>query len=159
MWFRADADNGGLFSVTDSPPGATSHDRHIYLDDGEIAARTWSDETITSSGIDLFDGGWHHVVHVFSQGQFGQRLFIDGQLVAEGTKDASDFNFETSILIGYSSDAVNDFFAGTIDEVAVYDRALSTAEIFSPGNGASARRVLAQPTAMRITTTMSTPLI
>jgi len=132
MWFRADADNGGLFSVTDGAPGSiNSHDRHIYLDNGDIAARTWSDETITSSGIDLFDGGWHHVVHVFSQGQFGQRLFIDGQLVAQGAKDASDFNFETSILVGYSSDAANDFFAGTIDEVAIYDRALSTAEILA----------------------------
>ena len=40
LWFKTTSPNGGLLSVTDS---GSAHDRHLYLLNGDIYARLWTD--------------------------------------------------------------------------------------------------------------------
>lgn len=83
-----------------------------------------------SSLVSLMDGCWHHVaiVRVGGDAAAGEvRLYIDGQKVQDtagtfGTTDDAD-----PLVIGNAAD--NSAFAGTIDEVEVYDRALDDASI------------------------------
>jgi len=138
MWFRADADNRGIFSVHTTPTSGDC-DRHIYLTGGNIGARIWNDETITTSGLNLADGEWHHVVHTYGGTEGGQKLYIDGQPEASGSKANSDYNWQSSITIGFSNDGANDWFDGLIDEVYLYDRALTAADaeaLYNAGQGA-----------------------
>ncbi len=128
MWFRADADNGGLFSAHTTDLSGDC-DRHLFLTGGNMSTRTWNNEVVTSADLDLADGEWHHVAHTYGGDQGGQKLYIDGVLVAQGNKANSDYHWQTSIHIGFSNDAANDFFSGTVDEVYIYDRALSAADI------------------------------
>ena len=127
--FKTTDPNAGLFAVVDGDLGAGGHDRHIYLTGGNIKARLYNTENIQSTGLNLADGNWHHVAHVFGASVGGQKLYIDGQLVASGNKTVSDFNWQKRINIGFSNDAVNKFLNGNIDEVRIWKKTRTQDEI------------------------------
>ncbi|MGK7879850.1 MAG: FG-GAP-like repeat-containing protein [Crocosphaera sp.] len=129
FWFKTIDENGGLFSITDNVSTRGGHDRHIYLENGNIKARIWNHEIISSSGLNLADNKWHHVAHVFGNSVGGQQLYVNGQLVAFGTKTESNFDWQSHINIGYSVDAKNDHLQGQMDEVRVWNVAKTQAEI------------------------------
>lgn len=135
MWFRTTSPNGGLFSATDLPGYYTSYaitmgvDRNIELVNGNIRARLWNEQVITSSGLNLNDGQWHHVAHVFGASVGGQRLYVDGVERASGSKTNSDFVGQSYINLGVSVGAAQPYFTGDIDEFRVWSRTLSAAEI------------------------------
>ena len=60
-----------------------------------------------------------------------------------GSKDRSDFSWQARVVIGYSHDAENPFFRGVIDEIGIFDRALTGDEIAALANprDADSRRV------------------
>nr|NCS40427.1 hypothetical protein [Microcystis aeruginosa BS13-10] len=124
LWFKTTSLNGGLFSVI---AGSGGHDRSIHLSNGNIVVRIWNNEVIASSGLNLADGKWHHVAHVFGASVGGQQIYVDGQLVASGSRTISDFNWQDKISIGYSADS--GYFKGEIDEVRVWNVAKTQAQI------------------------------
>jgi hypothetical protein len=76
----------------------------------------------------VFDGSWHHVVWVDSNGE--ARLFVDGAL------DETDFAYsranpalETTSVGALVRVSAANFFAGSIDDLAVWDRCLTYSEI------------------------------
>ncbi|MHB8419239.1 MAG: LamG-like jellyroll fold domain-containing protein [Myxococcales bacterium] len=74
-------------------------------------------------------GSWHHVAVTSSDG--GVSLFLDGQAVAGGQVPL-DTPPGTSFYLGFQDSYVGTFPArlpGSLDEVSVYDRALSPEEI------------------------------
>jgi Tc toxin complex TcA C-terminal TcB-binding domain/Neuraminidase-like domain/Concanavalin A-like lectin/glucanases superfamily/Salmonella virulence plasmid 28.1kDa A protein len=129
LWFKTDSPNGGLFSVTNGIEKGNGDDRHLYLSNGNIKARIWNNEIIGSSNLNLADNKWHHVAHVFGASISGQKIYIDGQLVASGSKASSDFNWQNTIFIGYSYDAKPQYFQGQIAEVRIWNKALSSEQI------------------------------
>jgi len=78
------------------------------------------------------DGNWHYLVAV-RDGAAGQnRLYVDGLLAgAQTVTYSSGFDSATAAMtIGWYNRAFDRYpFAGTVDEVAVYGRALASAEI------------------------------
>jgi hypothetical protein len=80
------------------------------------------------------DGAWHHLVGVCDQARSNVLLYVDGVLNASGSIDpgtgllASDRPMTIGSRQG-GSGPYNNQFSGTIDEVAVYPRALTAAEI------------------------------
>jgi autotransporter-associated beta strand protein len=125
FWFKTAQAGGGLYSVVDN---GTGHDRHIYLNAGNIKARIWSEETIASTGQNYADDQWHQVVHTFGGVAGGQKLYVDGVLVASGTKTSSNFTTQTAIELGYSASSSPQYFNGQLDEVRIWNRALTAAE-------------------------------
>lgn len=69
---------------------------------------------------------WHHIVG--KQTGTSGSLYVDGVLRASGTVRAIG-NAPTSITIGRYDTVGFDYFTGRIDEVRIYNRALSDAEI------------------------------
>lgn len=129
LWFRTRDRDAGLLAVVEQDLGGGGHDRHLFLQGGEIAARVWNDETIRSRGLSLADDRWHHVVHAVGPAVGGQRIWVDGELVASGTKDRSDFDWQERINLGFSNDAASNHLAGRLDEVAIFDWALDASTI------------------------------
>jgi hypothetical protein len=77
------------------------------------------------------NNGWVHVAGVFQPDEF-MRLYIDGVLDAERTTDlpaAIDTALNTPFNIGRLHNSNTHSFNGRIDDVWVYDHALTTAEI------------------------------
>jgi Concanavalin A-like lectin/glucanases superfamily/Bacterial TSP3 repeat/Bacterial Ig-like domain len=130
LWFRTTCTTCGIFSVT---KGTTGGDRHVYLSNGNVCAGIYSGEFIATWGTNYADGQWHHLVHTFGvdkKGQTqGQKLYLDGALEAGGTKTASDFTWQDGINIGFAHDALQPYFSGSIDDVRVFSKALTQAEV------------------------------
>jgi hypothetical protein len=75
-----------------------------------------------------FDGTWHHIAYV--QNDSTVRVYIDG------VADATDFNFGAATLTlntvslgGIQRATAGSYYAGLIDDVAVWERPLSEAEV------------------------------
>jgi hypothetical protein len=73
---------------------------------------------------------WHLMVGVFSPNQF-VKLYKDGILIANNptTLYGVDYSLGERLTIGRRSAESQSFFAGLIDEVRIYNRALSDSEI------------------------------
>ncbi len=77
---------------------------------------------------DYADGEWHHYVGMRDGDEL--ILFIDGEQV--GTADFSgvgDVDTSEDLILGTNADASKNFYGGKLDEVAIWDRALSESEI------------------------------
>ncbi|KAH3763569.1 secreted protein [Pelomyxa schiedti] len=122
-WIRTRAQSGGICEAFHE-----GHDRHIFLSNGKLCSRVWNNETIRTAAGSFSDGNWHHIVHTFGGCVGGQRLYVDGELVAQGSKSASDFNWQKSFRIGTSSDCQAKFH-GVIEFPTIFRKALAQAEI------------------------------
>ncbi|RLC77612.1 MAG: hypothetical protein DRI81_08290, partial [Chloroflexi bacterium] len=138
LWFKAGCQTCGLYEVSnDYCPGCGTGnrsyqaDRNLYLRNGNICARLGNHtyERICSSGVNYGDGAWHQVAHTFGGAVGGQRLYVDGELVASGELDHSDLHVGDRLRIGYGEYRYGKDFDGLIDEVTLYPRALSDGEI------------------------------
>ena len=136
LWFRTTTSLGGkLIGYGNSSSGSsTSYDRHVYMrNDGRLVYGTYPGiiRTVTSTNA-YRDGNWHHVVA--SQGWDGMKLFVDGQLVGSLPDDMSQdylgfWRVGGDTLSSWPSQPSSNYFAGQIDEVAVYNRVLTSQEV------------------------------
>lgn len=89
--------------------------------------------------VAINDGVWHHVVAVRDAAAGLDRLYVDGvEAINVARSYTTDFTSTGLISIGSYSDAY--FFDGAIDEVAVYDKALSATQVayhYNDGAGQS----------------------
>jgi hypothetical protein len=77
---------------------------------------------------------WHHWAGAYDASTNQKKLYRDGNLVASDT--ASDYLGSGDVTIGVTSwKSSGDYFNGLIDEVAIYNRALSQQEISHHSNG------------------------
>jgi len=137
LWFRTTTGSGGkLIGYGDAASGSSgSYDRHVYMrNDGRLVFGVYPGEVRTVESTDSYDDGdWHHVVATLS-GE-GQRLYVDGELVGSTTSTTSAqaylgyWRIGGDNLSGWPNRPSSDWFDGAIDEVAVYDRALTPAQI------------------------------
>lgn len=85
-----------------------------------------------NSVSDVVDGDWHHVVFVSDRSDT-TRIYIDNKLDAEGgPSEGTDVTTDSHLYIGASvrsGEVTRRYFEGLIDEVGIYNRALSDDEI------------------------------
>ncbi|MGC9396741.1 MAG: LamG-like jellyroll fold domain-containing protein, partial [Anaerolineae bacterium] len=134
LWFKAECQTCGLYEVSNNyVPGAGGYqaDRSLYLRNGNVCARLGGadGERVCSSGVNYGDGAWHQIAHTFGGVVGGQRLYVDGELVASGNRDSSDLSVGDRLRIGYGEYQYGKDFDGVLDEVTLYPRALSAGEI------------------------------
>ncbi|MEM9217767.1 MAG: LamG-like jellyroll fold domain-containing protein, partial [Cyanobacteria bacterium P01_F01_bin.150] len=127
FWFKTEAPNMGLLSTVGD--NWDWHDRNLYLSGGNISSRIWNNEIINSTDLRLADNKWHHVAHVFGSSTGGQKIYVDGELVAKGAKHTSDFHAQKTIVLGYSGDASDNQGHIQIADVRLWNRARSQGDI------------------------------
>ncbi|MCD4689948.1 hypothetical protein K8S17_00640, partial [bacterium] len=88
-------------------------------------------QSISGSTV-LTDGEWHHVVAVRDASADSTLLYIDGTREASAGYDyTGGFDGATSLDIGFLTLDERFRYEGLVDEIALYDRALSESEIFA----------------------------
>jgi len=81
------------------------------------------------------DGGWHHVAATIIENATNSssdvRIYVDGQNDTQESTDPDAFNLvaDWDVTIGYRPSQNDRFFNGQIDDVRIYDRALSQEEM------------------------------
>jgi len=96
----------------------------------------------------LPDGVWHYVTGTFDETTQRTRLYVNSVMVAEGTTTSGLASNSVPVRIGMSSHwYATEPFNGIIDEVQVYNRALTPSEIESIYNAGSVGKCKIPPDA------------
>ena len=114
------------------PASSSGYDRHVYMvDDGRLRFGVWTGQT----NVDRHQpsrtttASWHHMVA--TQGPDGMKLYVDGVLVGTNPQtqaQAYDGYWRVGGDNTWGGNSSN-YFAGSIDEVAVYSSALSASTV------------------------------
>jgi trimeric autotransporter adhesin len=146
LWFKTTTTTGGrIIGFSNATTGNSSdYDRQVYmLNNGKLTFGTYTSVTNTiSSTASYNDGKWHQLVA--TQASDGMNLYVDGALVASNTvTGAQSYNGYWRVggdnLAGWPNQPTSGYFAGSVDEVAIYPNELSAAQVsdhFAKGNGA-----------------------
>ncbi|MGW0751052.1 DNRLRE domain-containing protein [Streptomyces sp. NPDC002587] len=135
-WFKTNTTRGGKLVGfgNNQSRGSNQYDKHIYMtNDGRLVygVYTGATRTVTTSAA-YNDDTWHHVVA--TQGTGGMTLYVDG--VQKGTLNVTTHeNFSGywhaggDSLGGWPDRPTSEYWAGRLDETAVYPTVLSAAQV------------------------------
>ena len=138
-WVKTTSTTGGRFlgfgDATGSTP-ATKVDRQLYMaPNGKVYFGVGSAKTTVASGSAINNGSWHHVVGTYASGTNGMKLYVDGTLQGQTTATVQSFagywRAGAEHITGWTGNPTDDYFEGTLDELAVYTAVLTPAEITS----------------------------
>jgi len=139
MWIKSSQCTGlaGLISKGSnaykiSQYGATSSGRVKAYANGPGASAGSSGAPYT--GSTCFDGQWHHIVSVLSRAENKHKIYLDGQLTGTNYSLATDSELMVTntydLAIGANPAAgTSYYFCGAIDDVRIYDYALTEGEV------------------------------
>jgi len=135
-WFRTTTKGGGkIVGFGDNTTRLSrKDDRHVYLrDDGRLTFGVYTGVVHTlTSRFAYNDGRWHHVVA--SQGGGGMALYLDGARAATNrVRPIRNYQGYWRVggdrLSGWPSRPTSNFFAGVVDETAVYRTQLTAQRV------------------------------
>ncbi len=142
LWFNTTTQLGGkLIGFGSSQTGlSTNYDRHVYmLNTGQLEFGVYTGQANTVISPNRYnDGVWHYLVA--TQGASGMALYVDGQPVGTNPQTQAQ-NYTGYWRVGGDNTwggATSKYFAGSLDEVAVYSNALSAAQVLAHYRASSA---------------------
>lgn len=80
-----------------------------------------------NSGLTVPVDVWSHVAMVITPGS--ATMYLNGIAAVNGSHGTDAIDFATNLYLGSDRGKTNDHFIGDMDEICIYDRALSTNEI------------------------------
>ncbi|MCM3778117.1 PKD domain-containing protein [Microbacterium hydrocarbonoxydans] len=138
-WIKTTTTSGGkIIGFGSSQTGNSgSYDRQVYMSNsGQIYFGVYPGEVRTINTSQSYrDGQWHHVVATL--GADGMKLYVDGDLKAQRTDTTTAQGYQgywrigNDNLGGWPNGPSSVQFEGSIDEVAVYNEALSAQRVSS----------------------------
>ena len=129
-WVRTSSSGQSILGWSGGHPTDGLHDRELYVNGGgTVTVRVWTGvATTVTSQTPVDDGAWHHLATGYTEG--GETwLYVDG--VSQGSTPSSGIynSYPTSYLtVGIESN-VNSYFIGAVDDVRVYDEALTEGQV------------------------------
>ena len=104
--------------------------------DGEVFLWTSGDNTRGESDADVLDGRWHHAAFVLEPGSRRMRLYVDGDEEYDVRyEDRIEHAGRTTLRVGNNGPRGHKGYDGGLDDLRIYTRALSAAEVRSIADG------------------------
>ncbi len=133
-WYRPDAAAGGAAIISnlagnfDQPP-ATGYELLLLGDaQGRVPrVHTRLNSSATATGAPWTLGQWRYVTATYESGR--ARLYVDGVLVGSNNFMTPPETSPHATVIGRSGYATSNFANGAVDDVSVFTRALTAAEV------------------------------
>lgn len=162
-WFKTTTTSGGrILGLGDKSTGSSAtYDRQIWMaNDGTISFGVYPQTTkVVTSPQAYNDGKWHYAAATL--GATGMRLYMDGALVAANgdvitgqPPYAGYWRIGGDNLGGWSPAPSSFYFAGSIDEVATYNKVLTPDQVsLHYGIGTTGQAPNQPPTAAFVATT------
>ncbi len=125
-WVRTNSDGRII-----SHKGSDNAGYELYIANGKgvIYVSNVADYETTYSGTDVTDNIWHHIVA--TNDGTANRIYIDGCLEMYEPTTILIGSRDNNLFIGRYSKREAAYFSGSIDEVAIYSRVLSSKEILA----------------------------
>jgi hypothetical protein len=124
LWIKTTAKAGA--ALAGKPGGGPDFTAVLEPDgSGRLRARLYGGVN-AASDVAVNDGQWHYIC--WGTNGTTSYYYIDGKPQSDAPSIGSH-NREIAVMLGASKDPPRNFFEGTIDDVRIYNRALSKAEI------------------------------
>ncbi len=133
VWIKTTTTSGGkiLGFGASSTGNSGSYDRHVYMDNsGRIWFGVYPNGVATlNTSASYNDGQWHQITA--SLGPDGMKLYVDAKLAGQrsdvtvGQAYSGYWRLGGDNLNGWPSRPSSSYFAGVVDEVAIYPTVLS----------------------------------
>ena len=134
VWINTEED-GSIFSEALDEHEWVPDGKTFFIRNGQLAFDVGWVGVVTSStgeGKSVVDGSWHHVGLTWRHQTGAVQLFLDGEIVAEGTLKPDDELEDDVWRLGFTSENFPEqspWLEGKLDELHLYNRVLSTDEI------------------------------
>ena len=104
-------------------------DRALFILKNEVDFYTYNgSEVFTKSSVNVLDNYWHHIV--ITMDQSGSIIYIDGNKITTNPNQNKGQNYLGYFRIGgLSPNDLNNSLIGQIDDIGIYNRALTQEEI------------------------------
>ncbi len=107
----------------------------LWISPGNGGSPRWTNANpVTNSTGSVVTAGWHHVALVQDGAGNHQYVYVDGVNTTTGSFSAQNGNGTGTIYFGRSS-VSTEYFTGDLDEVRLYNRALTAAQILAMAQG------------------------
>ncbi|MBS2099934.1 LamG-like jellyroll fold domain-containing protein [Carboxylicivirga linearis] len=133
LWLKQEGANTDKYFLSKYNPSLGSNGAYGFGTGYTGDAYSWlyfNDDggTENRGAIELNDGNWHHYVAVYKPGE-SISIFIDNQLDIQQTVSyTGNTTNSTDLFIGCGAN-IAQYFTGSLDDIRIYKRALSTEEI------------------------------
>lgn len=141
LWFKS-AQSGVSAALVTTRGIAANNGFTLLLNDGNLIYFTENDadggsKQVLAQTTSAFNNNlWHQVVAVTDRSAGKNYIYVDGKLEIVSATGLIDYNFsasptDASLAIGAMFKGTSSLFNGILDDVAIYDRALSANEIWN----------------------------
>ncbi len=132
-WINTE-DDGTIFAETLDEPEWVPNGKTFFIRGGQLAFDIGWVGVITSNtgeGKSVVDGAWHHVGLTWQHETGAVKLFLDGEVVAEGTLKPEDDLEDDILRLGWTAENFPESprLEGKLDELYLYNRVLSSEEM------------------------------
>lgn len=131
FWFKTLNESGSIFSKHIESSYSSSYANYIHSGNIRNYVTIGSSAYSVGSQNQVNDNNWHHYVGTYDENKL--EIYLDGVLVAEENVVGTVKNTSLSTIIGAwrntSGNGYANFFEGSIDDIAIYDRAITSDEI------------------------------
>ena len=123
FWFRGTSVQSAVRQQSSGYIVAGWNGTHILSIDGGTVG-------ISAGGAEVTDGNWHQITMTWQRNTpDGFRSYLDGRLIAaRDSVDSEIPNFEAQVYFGCFNGS-HEFANGQLDEISIWDRALTEAEV------------------------------
>jgi hypothetical protein len=118
--------NGAGLVDGDAPGNA--NDFGVALVGGKLGFGIGNPDTTILSSTSINDGTWHHCVAIRRQATGVIEVYVDGSLQASATVNRNSLNASAHLLFGAIASG-GGYFNGSLDEVKIFSRVLSSSEV------------------------------
>ncbi len=133
LWVKSSFPDGGLLEVKGAASGQRGNEAptlfSLRYENGVPVTKGLAATELRGAAGSLGDGKWHHVVFVTDSAKREQRLYVDGVAQGAGAVN-STAGVAKWMRLGYCANTAHgDYLDGLLDEVRVYNRALSVEQV------------------------------
>ena len=127
MWVKPDATNASGYLIS-KHEGADGYE--LYLNSGKVCFRL-NDVNNCAGNLEI-DDEWHHVAARWRDSDNKMEVFVDGEKASFIESFLGPIGDTTGkrTVIGAQSETIGNYFTGTIDDVRIWNRALTCDEIY-----------------------------
>jgi len=135
LWINCDNVTANQFLIGGQ---ATRYASALAIVSGQIGFATNASDGYDYSGT-VSNDTWHHIVIIYNSSTNKKYAYIDTVAVIDGITPVGSAQYDTSYFLGKRNDN-NFYYNGSLDEVGVWDRVISAAEVWELYNASKGRK-------------------